>query len=326
MSLPIFSLPQEEPSKLVGFAGNRIDRQSEKRSDDASLEALARTDTRLMVLEGGKLVLDYTDPAQPQALFSLEQVMSLQPELEPDLHNAILLGVLDGYSVLAVSAKSNAEELRLPYKAIPYRSIYVEGLLPADITGAMAEAIALDAWHKNHQFCGCCGHKTLMRAGGFKRTCDHCEKEMFPRTDPVAIMLPIRGDKCIMARSPHFAPLSYSALAGFIEPGETIEEAVRRESSEEMGLQIGRVGYYASQPWPFPYSLMIGCHAEVLSDDFTVDYSELEDGRWFTRAEVRAMLEGTHPEGLTTPHKNAIASHLIAAWALMEPESEKELV
>lgn len=314
MSLPLFQLPDNEPSKLVGFAGNRIDRQSEKRSDTASHDALARSDTRLMVLEGGKLVLDYSDPAHPNALFSLEQAQDFQP----DLDNAILLGLQDGYPVLAVTAQINTENLGEPLKAIPYRSIYVDNILPDDMTGAMAEAIALDAWHKNHQFCGRCGQKTSMRAGGFKRTCDACDTEMFPRTDPVAIMLPVRGDKCILARSPHFAPLTYSSLAGFIEPGETIEAAVRRESAEEMGLNIGRVGYYASQPWPFPYSLMIGCHAEVLSDDFTVDFSELEDGRWFSRDEVRLMLAGTHPDGLITPQKNAIASHLIAAWASLD--------
>ncbi|MGU3574144.1 NAD(+) diphosphatase [Brucellaceae bacterium C25G] len=314
MSLPLFSLPDNEPSKLVGFAGNRIDRQSEKRSDTASHDALMQKDTRLMILESGKLVLDYSNLAIPEALFTLENAQNFQPDFE----NAILLGVQDGYSVLAVNAQINTENLATPFKAIPYRSIYVDNILPPDMTGAMAEAIALDAWHKNHQFCGRCGHKTSMRAGGFKRVCDSCATEMFPRTDPVAIMLPVRGDKCILARSPHFAPLSYSSLAGFIEPGETIEAAVRRESFEEMGLNIGRVGYYASQPWPFPYSLMIGCHAEVLSDDFTVDYSEMEDGRWFTREEVRLMLAGTHPDGLVTPHKNAIASHLISAWAYDE--------
>ncbi len=154
-----------------------------------------------------------------------------------------------------------------------------------------------------------------MRGGGAKRQCPNCGAEHFPRTDPVAIMLPVRGEKCILARGPHFAPGSYSCLAGFIEHGETIEAAVRRESVEEMGLSIGRVAYHASQPWPFPYSLMIGCHAEVLSDDFTIDRSELEDGRWFSRAEVRTMLAGTHENGLRVPPSGAIATHLIKAWA-----------
>ena len=107
----------------------------------------------------------------------------------------------------------------------------------------------------------------------------------------------------------------YSCLAGFIEPGETIENAVRRETLEEMGMPVGRVTYHASQPWPFPYSLMIGCHAEALSDEFTVDRSELEDGRWFSRGEVLSMLDGTHAEGLSTPPTGAIAAHLIRSWA-----------
>ena len=134
-----------------------------------------------------------------------------------------------------------------------------------------------------------------MKGGGSSRFCPSCNVEIFPRVDPVVIMLAIDGERCLLGRQPRFAPGMYSALAGFLEPGETIEEAVRREVKEEAGIQVGRVAYHSSQPWPFPSSLMIGCHAEALSTDLERDAAELEDCRWFEREEVRLMLAGEHP-------------------------------
>ena len=311
MVFSLSDLPDIEPSSLVGFAGNRIDRLSEKRQDDSAFNALELPETRVMVLGNHKLLLDYTDENAPRALFSLTQVQVFSP----DLDEPVLLGLQDGVPIVALMAPLDPDALAHPFRAQDYRSIYMEGLVSTDLVGALAQAAALTAWHSNHRFCGRCGTKSEMRAGGAKRICPNCGAEHFPRTDPVAIMLPVRGEKCILARSAHFTAGSYSCLAGFIEHGETIEAAVRRESFEEMGLSIGRVGYYASQPWPFPYSLMIGCHAEVLSDDFTIDHSELEDGRWFDKAEVRAMLSDTHENGLRVPASGAIATHLIRAWA-----------
>ncbi|MDH7790107.1 NAD(+) diphosphatase [Ochrobactrum sp. AN78] len=311
MAFRLYDLPEIEPSRLVGFAGNRIDRLSEKRQDDSAFTALELPETRIMILGGSRLLLNYTKDSAPRALFTLKEAQAFLP----DLHEPVLLGLQDGAPMVALTAPLDPDQLEAPYKAQDYRSIYMEGLVPADIIGALAQAAALTAWHSNHRFCGRCGTKSEMRAGGAKRVCPNCGAEHFPRTDPVAIMLPIRGEKCILARSAHFAAGSYSCLAGFIEHGETIEAAVRRESFEEMGLAIGRVGYHASQPWPFPYSLMIGCHAEVLSDDFAIDRAELEDGRWFEKAEVREMLADTHENGLRVPATGAIATHLIRAWA-----------
>jgi NAD+ diphosphatase len=128
-------------------------------------------------------------------------------------------------------------------------------------------------------------------------------------------MLALRAGRCLMGRSPHFAPGMYSCLAGFIEPGETIENAVRRETFEEAGIRLGRVAYHASQPWPFPYSLMIGCFGEALDDDIVFDGKELEDCRWFSRDEVLSILRGAHAGGVTVPPPGAIAHHLIRAWA-----------
>src|SRR5690554_6065497 len=136
-------------------------------------------------------------------------------------------------------------------------------------------------------------------------------------------MLAVRKDVCLLGRSPHFAPGMYSALAGFIEPGETIENAVRRETLEEAGIRLGRFAYHASQPWPFPHTLMIGCFGEALDDDIRFDGRELEDCRWFARDEVRAMIAGDHPAGLRLPPPAAIAFHLIEAWAHHAEQQER---
>ena len=142
-----------------------------------------------------------------------------------------------------------------------------------------------------------------------------CGTEHFPRTDPVAIMLAVTGDRCLLGRGRHFAPGMYSALAGFIEPGETIENAVRRETFEEAGIRLGRVVYHASQPWPFPYSLMIGCFGEALNEDIHADMNELEDCRWFARDEVLRHARQEPSGGIFVPPEGAIAHHLIRAWA-----------
>ena len=177
-------------------------------------------------------------------------------------------------------------------------------------------------WHARHRFCANCGQPTRAASGGWKRECDGCGAQHFPRTDPVTIMLVVRhdpalGDVCLMARQSRFPPGMYSCIAGFVEPGESFEDAVRRETLEETGLVVGSVRYLACQPWPFPSSLMIGCIAESLTSAITLDETELEAGRWFTRAEAELMLEGRHPEGFTPPVHIAIANTLLRAWLAM---------
>jgi NAD+ diphosphatase len=149
---------------------------------------------------------------------------------------------------------------------------------------------------------------------GWRRDCPACKVQHFPRTDPVAIMLPVDGERCLLGRSHRFAPGMWSCLAGFIEPGEAIEDAVRREVREESGIVCGRVTYFASQPWPFPSSLMIGCHAEALTREIKIDPGELADARWFDREQVALMLLRRHPDGFTATVPIAIAYHIIRAW------------
>jgi len=194
------------------------------------------------------------------------------------------------------------------------RSIAVQGLGDADHLPPIAEAKAVLHWHTRHRFCPNCGAATRLTQGGWKRDCPQCKAEHFPRTDPVVIMLAIDGERCLLGRSPRFVPTMWSCLAGFVEPGEAIEDAVHRETKEEAGITCGRVAYFRSQPWPFPASLMIGCHAEALSRDIVVDHEELEDARWFSKDEIMSMLMRRHPGGLTTPPPVAIAHHIIRAW------------
>ncbi len=304
-----FSDHSNEPSRRTGFSGNTIDRQSEKRSDDAVETALAHTQVRIMLMRGGRLYLRF-DGGKPAHGHTREEAERLGAKLA----HGVLLGHDDGIPVIAAPGGIEPEDLPEDIKAIDYRSIMVQGLLDPGPLGALAQGASLLAWHNSHRFCGRCGNATEMRAGGYKRVCPRCQAEHFPRTDPVAIMLAVDGDRCLLGRSPHFAPGMYSCLAGFIEPGETIEDAVRRETFEESGVRIGRVTYHASQPWPFPHSLMIGCYGEAITTELNVDSDELEDCRWFSRDEVQGAIRGEN-EGIRVPPSGAIASHIIRAWA-----------
>jgi len=309
MTFPLFNAPAAEPSQFVGFAGNRIDRQSENRADDSVETALADPRCRLMLMGEGRIWLKL-DGETFDPWFGLGESKALGARLG----EAILLGFDAAGPVLAAPAGVGSEDMPAGIKAIDYRSAYMQGLIDEAALGALAQGAALHAWNASHRFCSKCGHASEMRAGGYRRHCPACGADHFPRTDPVAIMLTATREKCLLGRSRHFAPGMYSALAGFIEPGETIENAVRRETLEEAGIRLGRVVYHASQPWPFPYSLMIGCFGEPLNEDIQADLNELEDCRWFFRDEVRLMLARAHPGGLTTPPKGAIAHTLISTW------------
>jgi NAD+ diphosphatase len=180
--------------------------------------------------------------------------------------------------------------------------------------GAAATARALFEWHHRHGFCSACGAKTEVEEAGWKRRCPSCDAEHFPRTDPVVIMLVVKGDKALMGRQAAWRPGFWSCLAGFVEPGETLEQAAAREVMEESGIRCtGVADYLFCQPWPFPSSLMVGMILEAESDEVTVDLTELESARWFTRDEVAAMMAGRHPDAFG-PMPIAIAHHVVMAW------------
>jgi NAD+ diphosphatase len=185
--------------------------------------------------------------------------------------------------------------------------------LAPDEGALAATAKALTGWHASHRFCAACGVPSQPERGGWQRRCAACGAAHFPRTDPVVIMLVLHGNCALIGRSAGWPPGMYSCLAGFIEPGETVEAAVRREVLEEAGIRIGRVRYLASQPWPFPASLMMGCVAEAESLEITLDPEELEAARWIGREEMAEVMAGTHRE-LRAPRPGAIAGALLAAW------------
>ncbi len=177
----------------------------------------------------------------------------------------------------------------------------------------LAQAKGMLDWHLRHGFCAMCGNPTDISDGGYKRHCTNCQAEHFPRTDPVVIMLATHGDDCLVGRQKGWPEKMYSALAGFMEPGETIEEAVARELIEEAGIRVSNVSYFGTQPWPFPGSLMIGCLAEAENRDISLDDVELEDARWLSRAEMQSSMAGNGP--LSAPPAMAIAHHLMKAFA-----------
>lgn len=193
----------------------------------------------------------------------------------------------------------------------------IRGLMPT-LTLLEGEAIAtgraLLGWHATHRFCANCGTPSMPEASGWHRKCPSCGTQHFPRTDPVVIMAITRGDRLLLGRGPSWPEKMYSLLAGFVEPGETIENAVRRETFEETGVGVGQVDYVACQPWPFPMSLMFGCIGEALDEAITLDPVELGDARWLSRDEVKTVLRGEHPE-ISAPRQGAIAGGIIAAWA-----------
>ena len=181
-----------------------------------------------------------------------------------------------------------------------------------------AAAMSLARWHARHRFCANCGHLSDTIRGGWSRQCPACGAEHFPRVDPVVIMIAEHDDRLLLGRQPHYPERRYSALAGFVEVGESLEAAVAREIQEEAGIEVSRVTYIASQPWPFPSSLMIGCHALAQSDDLTIDHNELDDARWFTREEIAEALSGAPSAPFQPPPPTAIARTLLEHWLQLE--------
>jgi NAD+ diphosphatase len=314
--------PEETSANLV-YSGGRLDRLSEIRSETCVQDALVRPSTRMMGFAKGRVLVEF-DGDQTRGVFGLRE---LDP-FSPDLDQAVMLGSTDDVDHLAVplSIDPDADGFSLPepFKVIDYRSLGRQLLLPHDELGNVAYGGAMLAWHAMNGFCSRCGEQSQMAVGGAKRVCCSCGKEHFPRTDPVVIMLTTRGDQCLLGRSPHFPPGMYSALAGFVEPGETMESAVRRETFEESGIRVGRVSYHATQPWPFPHTLMIGCYGEALETEIIRDETELEDCRWFSRAEVLEILAGGGEQNTDgtpkyqMPAQMAIANRLISNWVAQD--------
>jgi NAD+ diphosphatase len=301
--------PDLGPKPRLGYSASRIDRAAERRGEAPALE---RDPSARAYAIGGEFVVLKKNGEAFDPLFTLAEARSLGEAVE-----VVFLGLFEGAARFAVGmAPASIETLKSDerFAVIDLRSIAVRGLIEPDHLPPVAEGKAVLNWHARHRFCPNCGAPSTPVEGGWRRDCASCRTQHFPRTDPVAIMLAVAGERCLLGRSHRFAPGMWSCLAGYVEPGESIEDAVRRETLEEAGIACGRVVYFASQPWPFPTSLMIGCHAEALSHAIAIDRTELDDARWFDRDEVALMLLRRHPDGLTAPYPVAIAHHIIRDW------------
>jgi NAD+ diphosphatase len=301
-------------SAAIGFCVNPLDRVSDRREDaDFIANSLENPASRFFAFAGDVPILRKQGDGY-SAAFTRADMEAFQGSRQ-----SVLLGLQpDGSAIFARSFdKVLAEEIagRDDLEAIDLRSTAQRGLVPGDVLGELSCAKETLDWHQRHRFCANCGQATEAVSGGWRRDCGNCGAQHFPRVDPVVIMLAIDGDRCLMGRQSRFPEKMYSALAGFLEPGETIEDAVRREIREEAGIACSHVRYFASQPWPFPSSLMIGCFARAVGNGITIDMKELEDARWFSRAEVIQMLAEAHPDGLAAPKPLAIAHHLLKEFA-----------
>ncbi len=291
------------------FAGNPLDRAEYERRDADWLAARERDPgSRFLPLRALDVLLEGEDPAR-LAWVSGDAAAGLNGP-------RFLLGLRDGVAHFAVDVSEDNQDL-IESSERRYVDVRTAGmLLAAGDAGIAAQARAQVDWHARHGFCSVCGQPTEALRGGQQRTCGSCGADHFPRTDPVIIVVVTDGDRCLLGQS--HGRLSqmrmFSALAGFMDQGETIEEAVRREVLEEAGIQVGAVRYHSSQPWPFPSSLMIGCHADALTTDLRPDDVEMLSVQWFEREMVLRALAGEDAE-LRVPASFAIAHHLIRAWA-----------
>lgn len=286
----------------ITFTGNPLDRADAVRSDPARLAALWTNGAKLLTMDGLEPRLDSGD--------LVWTTMDQAPKGEVVFLGLDANGIGHFAPVPSPDQASTAPASFNLWQAL-------NGMEGGDIA-IYGAARALVGWHARHRFCARCGGGTQIGKGGWQRDCGACGTPHFPRTDPVVIMS-VEHEGCILlGRQPRFPPHRYSALAGFVEPGESIEEAVAREIFEEAGVKVHDVRYVASQPWPFPSSLMIAAHAFTDDPALTIDRNELEDARWFTRDEVveamAARDRGEDGVAFSAPSKTAVAWHLMADW------------
>jgi NAD+ diphosphatase len=306
---------------MIPFSGSPLNRASEKRTDVNWIESRRRDPSSLI------LPLWRLDPflLGPETSEPPIELGLLRPEiansLAADGTACIFLGLDGDRAIFAIDISETGEPANVgPLAGLGYfrDARTAAQMVSIEHAAIIAQAKALIDWHQRHGFCPRCGAPTHIVDAGYRRLCRKCNAEHFPRVDPVVIMLATDGEACLVGRGKQFPHGMFSALAGFIEPGETIEEAVQRELMEEASVKVGEVTYYATQPWPFPSSLMIGCFAKAHNRDVRVDESELAELRWLERDVARDLIAGKQVEGIRVPAPIAIAHHLIKAFALGE--------
>ena len=302
--------------EIYCFAGNPLDRVSERRRDAGWIASLLEEPTtRLIPLRdlkpsirnGGEMALEW------QAVGPWREVIAGGATLA-------FLGIAEGCAHFVLDVTSADQPPDPAVENIDVRTLAT--LIAGPEAAILAEARSVVDWHARHRFCAQCGMPSEVASGGWARHCPRCKAHHFPRVDPVVIMLAVRGERALLGRGHRRPGARFSCLAGYMEPGETLEDAVRREVREESGILCGRVRYLASQPWPFPSTLMMGFLAEALSEEITVDPEELVEARWFERHEIRDMVARSaagDPDPATTvpslPGPVAIAHQICRRWA-----------
>jgi len=307
---------------ILKYAGASIDRAAELRADPNWIEqALKRPETRFIAVWNSRSLLSISRPDQPQAA-------RLKMQQLGELEETVFLGLEDHSAVFAV----DWSDREAPGHALEAGTSFVDlrrygPLLSGRDANLLAYARAMLNWHRSHRYCGRCGSPTMPINGGHRRQCSNadCGQVSFPRTDPAIIVLVEHvGDdggppRCLLGRSAHFPAGMYSTLAGFVEPGESLEQTVRREVFEESGIELASVRYLASQPWPFPGSLMLGFHATASSSSISRNDEELEDVRWFGLDELEQFGEWGENDGFCLPRRDSIARFLIESWRDRHP-------
>ncbi len=313
-------------AETVTFGGSGLDRAAHLRTDQAALERLRKqADARCMVMWRGKplvkgekrdrlalVAMDHPVLGEGNGLLFLGMGERGAPLFACDI-SAWQPEELDHMALGQFLDPSEQHHPSLPDSQVFGELRRLMTRLNRGDAEIAATAKALFGWHATHGFCAVCGAPSKVSHGGWQRTCPDCSSHHFPRTDPVIIMLITHGNSVLMGRSPGWPEGMFSLLAGFVEPGETLEAAVRREVMEEAGVPVGAVGYLASQPWPFPASLMIGCAGAALSRDLTIDPVEIEQALWITRDDMMMVFAGQHPV-MKPPRSGAIAHFLLKNW------------
>lgn len=298
-------------SRANVYTGSPLDRAGDKRDDTAFIEgALRDPDTLFAPVWRARSLIRGAEEGRPEAVY-------LTGEAARDLQMGggpwAFLGLRQGRSVFAVDISTADDPIPLlPQGAGGFVDLRaLAGALDPDDASVLAHARGLMHWRTRHKFCGVCGGRCEPRSAGHVMVCQGCDAQHFPRTDPAVIMLVIHSDRALLGHSTRFPRATmYSTLAGFVEPGESLEEAVRREVFEESGVRCGQVFYHSSQPWPFPASIMLGFYAEALTEEIVIDANELRDARWFTRDQIRNHAD----HGFDLPRPDSIARRLIEDW------------
>jgi len=287
------------------FSQNPLNRLDQTRGDKAKVQHLKTSSNTLFLLFDGSDII--IDKAKKECFFTQKYIELFHIDQE----DMVLLGSLEDVVYFALTFK---EKLPSNLSKISIKDFVHLDFASEDFLGIIAQASSVLNWHNLHQFCSKCGSPTKITHSGWRRDCLTCKREHFPKIDPVVIMLVTYGDFCLLGRGVHFAQNRYSCLAGYVESGETLEDAARRELYEEAGVIGLEVKYIASQPWPFPSALMIGLHVIAQAQKLTLDPHEIADAKWIHKDDIKVMLDADESYGIDIPNKIAISRNLLEFW------------